>query len=63
MLVLILPKTNGTEVAVYGTKVPYFATFELIAQAMLFKGKDWFTANNASSNLVETPSLSKILLR
>jgi len=29
---------------------------------MVFKCK-WFTANNASSSLVETPSLSKTLLR
>jgi hypothetical protein len=27
------------------------------------KGKLWFTANSASSNRVETPNLSKILLR
>src|ERR1700674_3433716 len=32
-------------------------------QIMLFKGSDWFTANSASSSRVDTPSLSKMLLR
>src|ERR1700731_3330176 len=32
-------------------------------QAILFNGSDWFTANKASSRRVETPSLSKMLLR
>src|SRR5271166_4191484 len=30
---------------------------------MLFSGSDWFTANSANSSRVETPSLSKMLLR
>src|ERR1700682_298615 len=40
----------------YSTKVPY-------GQAIVFSGRDWLTANNANSRRVETPSLSKILLR
>src|SRR5580693_10041593 len=32
-------------------------------QPMLLSGSDWFTANSASSSRVDTPSLSKILLR
>jgi len=34
-----------------------------MVQAMVFKGNDWLTANKASSRRVETPSLSKTLLR
>src|SRR5579863_7248426 len=34
-----------------------------LCQAILFSGRDWFTANKASSSRVDTPSLSKILLR
>src|ERR1700683_196803 len=30
---------------------------------MLFRGSDWFTANRANSSRVDTPSLSKMLLR
>src|SRR6266481_5888262 len=40
----------------YSTKVPD-------GQAIVFSGSDWLTANNANSRRVETPSLSKILLR
>lgn len=32
-------------------------------QEMVTRGRAWFTANNANSSLVETPNLSKILLR
>lgn len=60
MLVLMPPVANSTEVSPHSTFVlqdphPF--------QDTRLRGRLWFTANKASSNLVETPNLSKILLR
>src|SRR5258708_421852 len=42
----------------------YFrAKHHVTTQPMLFSGSDWFTAKSANSSRVDTPSLSKILLR
>lgn len=54
---------NGTFVPSYPTKKMSLSFIKTITYTMLFRGSDWFTANSASSKRVDTPNLSKILLR
>lgn len=63
MLVLPPYSSNSTKVVGHSTKVLAPGLDFAWIQAMLFSGRDWLTANSANSNRVDTPSLSKMLLR
>src|SRR5271154_6984784 len=59
-----MPRKSYTEPGIgVLTLLPDNTLSGLIFQTMLFKGKDWFTANSANSSRVDTPNLSKILLK